>query len=93
MTKQKTRDRKKKQQKVASPFKNYWKKDNYVIFLVGIAVLILGNLLLSVGPWDNPVSLTIAPLVLLFAYLVIFPLSILYKKKNVLKKSDDTRKS
>jgi ATP/ADP translocase len=93
MTKQKTKAGKKKQKKVISPFKNYWNKENYVIFLIGIAILIVGNFLLSISPWDNPVSLTIAPLILLIGYIVIFPLSIFYKKKNSLKQSDDSSKS
>lgn len=71
-----------KQGAVASPFKNYWDKNNYIIFFVGFAVLLLGNVLMSQGPWDNPVSLTVAPLVMLIAYLVIFPVAILYSRKK-----------
>jgi len=72
-----------------SPFKNYWEKSNYIILGIGIAVLVIGFYLMSFGPWDNPISLTISPIVLLIAYLFIFPLSILYKKK---KKQDGTKK-
>ncbi|PID57460.1 MAG: hypothetical protein CR986_08960 [Ignavibacteriae bacterium] len=66
--------------KIISPFKNYWEKSNYIIFGAGILVLVLGFFLMTNDPWDNPLSLTVAPLVLLLAYLVIFPLAILYKK-------------
>ena len=69
-------------QNVESPFKNYWGKENYILLIVGIAVVFVGFYLMSFGPWDNPISLTISPLVLLVAYLVIFPLSIFYKKKK-----------
>ncbi len=65
-----------------SPFQNYWTKNNYLLLGVGILVLIIGYFLMSQGPWDNPLSLTIAPLVLLIAYVIIFPLSIMYKKKS-----------
>ena len=65
-----------------SPFKNYWDKSNYVLLGVGIVVLIIGFYLMTFGPWDNPVSMTISPIVLLVAYLFIFPFSILYKKKK-----------
>jgi len=48
-------------------------------FAVGLVVLVIGYLLLAVGPWDNPISRTIAPMVLLAAYAVIFPIAILLK--------------
>jgi cytochrome bd-type quinol oxidase subunit 2 len=65
-----------------SPFKDYWDKNNYIIFGVGLAVLLLGFYLMAQAPWDNPVSLSISPIVLLIAYLVIFPLAIFYRKKQ-----------
>lgn len=65
-----------------SPFKNYWDKSNYILLSLGVLVLIIGFYLMTFGPWDNPISLTVSPLVLLLAYIVIFPLSILYKKKK-----------
>lgn len=57
-------------------------KSHVFLYLIGIAVMVVGYLLLSVGPWDNPVSRTIAPLVLLVAYLVIFPMAILWKGRR-----------
>lgn len=89
MAKVKKRQGKSVKQKFESPFKNYWKNYNYILLGVGLGVLVLGFFLMSFGPWDNPVSLTISPIVLLIAYLVIFPLSILYKKKNNSEKTDD----
>ena len=74
--------KKKKQNKIISPFKNYWSSSNYTILSIGIVVVIIGFILMSQGPWDNPISLTLSPIVLLIAYIVIFPLSILYKKKK-----------
>jgi len=73
-----------KQKKISSgsPFKNYWSKTNYIIFGIGLALLLIGNFLMTRGPWDNPLSLTISPIVLVIAYLVVIPLSIFYKKKN-----------
>jgi len=65
-----------------SPFKNYWGNTNYILLGVGIFVLVIGFYLMTFGPWDNPVSLSISPIVLLVAYLIIFPLSILYRKKK-----------
>ncbi len=67
---------------VVSPFKNYWTKQNYYFLGFGILTVIIGFILMAQSPWDNPLSLSVSPVVLLFAYLVIFPISILYKKKN-----------
>lgn len=65
-----------------SPFKMYWTKTNYILFAVGFVVLILGYFLLSADPWDGFTSLTLAPIVLLIAYIVIFPLAILFINKK-----------
>ncbi len=73
---------KKNTKAIASPFKNYWTKMNYNFFWLGILTVIIGFILMAQGPWDNPLSLSVSPIVLLFAYFIIFPLSILYKKKN-----------
>ena len=73
---------KKLSKSLVSPFRNYWHKNNYIIFIFGFVLLILGFALMSYDPWDNPISLSFSPLVLLLAYLVIFPASILYNKKK-----------
>lgn len=51
---------------------------NLLLYLLGLGILIIGYGLLSQGPWDNPLSLTVAPLVLLIGYVVIIPLAILW---------------
>ena len=79
---------KNQKRKILSPFNNYWERSNYIILGVGIGIIILGFLLMAQSPWDNPVSLSISPIVLLIAYLIIFPLSILYKKKNSVETAD-----
>lgn len=70
-----------------SPFKDYWERLNYILIFAGIGALILGYFLMTKGPWDNPVSLSISPIVLLIGYLIIIPLAILFSstknKKNV----------
>lgn len=68
--------------KFISPFKNYWNKTNYLIFYLGIFLLLLGFYLMSIGPWDNPLSLSYSPIILLVAYLIIFPLAILFRNKK-----------
>lgn len=67
-----------------SPFQDYWKKNNYIIFIVGIGVIIFGYVMMAQSPWDNPLSLSVSPLILLIGYIIIIPLAILYRriKKN-----------
>ncbi len=67
-------------QKVA--FNDFWTKTNTVLLLTGFGILILGFYLMSFGPWDNPVSLTLSPIVLLIAYLIVFPVTIFYRKRK-----------
>ena len=49
---------------------------NLILFGIGVLVIVAGYALLAVRPWDNPVSLTAAPLVLLVGYLIVFPVAI-----------------
>lgn len=49
---------------------------NILLFLVGLIILAVGFYLSSIAPWDNPLSRSVAPLVLLFGYLIIFPVAI-----------------
>ncbi len=69
-------------QKKESPFNNYWTKKNYQILGAGIVLLILGFFLMTRGPWDNPLSLTFSPIVLVIAYFVVIPFSIFYTGKK-----------
>ena len=68
--------------KLNSPFKNYWNRTNYIILGSGIVVLIFGFILMAQSPWNNPISLSYSPIVLLIGYIIIFPLSILKSKSS-----------
>ncbi len=57
-------------------------KTNYTLFFLGIITIIVGYFLMAKGEVNSTQALSIAPVVLLIGYLVIIPLSILYKKKN-----------
>lgn len=57
-------------------------KKNLVLIAIGVLLLVIGFFCLATGPADNPVSLTVAPLILTLAYLVIIPLGILWKGKK-----------
>jgi len=55
---------------------------NYIIFGIGILVIILGYFIMASGDTYSFRTLTIAPILLLIGYLVIIPIAILYKKKE-----------
>lgn len=55
---------------------------NYQIILAGFAVIIAGYFALSAKPWDNPVALNVAPVLLVLGYCVIIPFGIMYRRKK-----------
>ncbi|PID31118.1 MAG: hypothetical protein CR982_00115 [Candidatus Cloacimonadota bacterium] len=57
-------------------------KSNIVWFSIGIGMLILGYILMMIGPHDSFFSLTLSPIILTLAYVVILPYSILKKSRN-----------
>lgn len=61
-------------------------KKNLVLIALGVLLLVIGFICLATGPAENPVSLTVAPLILCLAYLVVIPLGILWKGKKEDKK-------
>jgi ATP/ADP translocase len=73
-----------------SPFNIYWEKKNYHFLALGIVVVIIGFYLMSVGAWNSFSSLIIAPILLVVGYVLIFPLSIFYRKKDKKKLTQDS---
>jgi uncharacterized membrane protein YhaH (DUF805 family) len=57
-----------------------YKRKNYLLFGVGVFVIIVGYLIMYLGEVNSFQSLVISPLLLLVGYLVIIPLALLYKK-------------
>jgi hypothetical protein len=57
-------------------------KENYVLFAIGLFLIIFGYVALSKGPWDSFWSLTLAPILLVIGYCVAIPLAILFRKKG-----------
>ncbi len=57
-------------------------KDNYVILATGVAVIVIGFILMAAGGVEGFTSLVLAPILLVVGYCVIIPLSILYKKRE-----------
>lgn len=82
MTKVKKRATVKTSKKLPSPFNIYWEKNNYILLIVGIVVTIVGYYLMSIGPWNSNESLVYSPIILFIAYVIIFPLAIIFRKKK-----------
>ena len=57
-----------------------YKRKNYLLFGVGVFVIIVGYLIMYLGEVNSFQSLIISPLLLLVGYLVIIPMAILIKQ-------------
>jgi len=57
-----------------------YKRKNYLLFGVGVFVIIVGYLIMYLGEVNSLQSLVISPLLLLFGYLVIIPMALLSRK-------------
>jgi hypothetical protein len=61
---------------------------NIKLFWISMALLAVGYVLLGQGPVDNPLSKTIAPIVLVGVYCVLIPYAIMSKAKEPPKDKD-----
>jgi len=57
-------------------------RKNILLIALGIILLVIGYLCLGKGPAENPVSLTVAPIILVLTYLVVIPVGILWGKRQ-----------
>ncbi|AFH48448.1 Hypothetical protein IALB_0736 [Ignavibacterium album JCM 16511] len=82
MSKIKKRASVKSAKKLPSPFSIYWGKNNYLFLIAGIVVAIIGYYFMSIGPWNSNESLHYSPIILFIAYVIVFPLAIVYRRKK-----------
>lgn len=64
-----------------SPFNIYWEKTNYLLFGIGLLLVILGFYFMSLGEWNSFSALMISPILLFIGFVIVLPASILYHKK------------
>ena len=57
-------------------------KSNYVLFGIGIFILLIGYIALSQGPVAGFLSLSLAPVLLVLGYFVIIPIAIMFTNKE-----------
>ena len=65
---------------------------NIKLFGICTALLILGYVLLGQGPIDNPLSKSVAPVVLIAVYCVFIPYAIMAKGKEASKDGQQQKK-
>ena len=56
-----------------------YKRKNYVLFGIGVFVIILGYLIMYLGETNSFQSLTLSPILLLIGYLIIIPYALLHR--------------
>tara|TARA_B100000686_G_C16583923_1_gene859662 strand:- start:405 stop:617 length:213 start_codon:yes stop_codon:yes gene_type:complete len=57
-----------------------FKKINYLIFGIGVVLIMIGYLLMGYGAVDSILSVKVAPFFLFVGYIIFIPIAILYKK-------------
>lgn len=64
---------------------NPWNRKHYILLAIGLGIIIVGFGLLSTGivtSWDNPLAVSVAPVVLVIGYCVAIPWAIMYLGKQ-----------
>jgi len=57
-------------------------KKNLFILLIGIVLIFIGYYLMAIGGVDSFIAVTLAPIILFVAYVIIIPYAILKKFKD-----------
>tara|TARA_Y100000591_G_scaffold1904_1_gene1648 strand:- start:36 stop:272 length:237 start_codon:yes stop_codon:yes gene_type:complete len=55
-------------------------KKNYILFSLGLVILIISYILMASGSVNSFQSLVISPIFLILSYLVIIPVALFYKE-------------
>jgi hypothetical protein len=71
-----------------SPFNIYWKNKNYILLFAGFVLLFAGYYIMSIKPWNSFPALNISPVILIIAYVIVFPAAILFREKKNSGKSE-----
>ena len=57
-------------------------KLNYILFSIGLALVIFGYIFMASGDVNSFQSLTLAPVMLFLGYIVVIPISLVYRDKQ-----------
>lgn len=58
-------------------------RKNIILFLIGILSIVIAFILMAQPPVDGFLSRTLAPVILVIAYLVIIPIAIFIRDKTI----------
>ena len=56
---------------------------NYYLFGIGLALIILGYIVMASGEVNSFQSLTVAPIILFVGYIIFIPAALIYRDKNL----------
>lgn len=66
-------------------------KTNYLLFGIGLFLIIIGYILMGNGELNSFQSLTLAPVMLFIGYIIVIPISLIYRNKDELEVDDQFR--
>ena len=55
---------------------------NYILFGIGLALIIVGYLVMATGEVNSFQSLTLAPIMLFTGYIIVIPAGLIYREKS-----------
>ena len=55
---------------------------NYLLFGIGLLLVIIGYIFMSSGKVDSFQSLTLAPIMLFVGYIIVIPAALVYRDKS-----------
>jgi len=55
---------------------------NYILFGIGLALIIVGYFVMAAGEVNSFQSLTLAPIMLFIGYIIFLPAALIYRKKS-----------
>ena len=56
---------------------------NYALFGIGLALIILGYIVMASGEVNSDQSLTVAPIILFVGYIIFIPAALIYRDNNL----------
>jgi F0F1-type ATP synthase assembly protein I len=68
---------------------NLFSSTNLKIFAVSFVLLIIGYVCLGQGPVNNPLSMSVAPIILVISYCVLIPIALAFRGKDKAKSTQD----
>ncbi len=68
----------------SDPIFNGWSfsRTNYIFFILGILMIIIGYVIMALGETYSFQSLSLAPVILTIGYLVLIPSALLFRDKD-----------